>query len=490
MSTEPDISLSQSDSEILCPECDYNLTGVPSDRCPWCGWAIDVDAIVAFSHAHVGRRIGVVVASLVVCFGTLLAAYSLGARGQRLSLFDMIAVAGPMAAAGGHFVLAVLVVLSWSQRWPLRRGEVGTILHWVAWGSIAAGVIGGIPALNYAPTKLVVQNTVVNGPLEFMLSVILFSLPAFMLLLLLMIAFRPRRRAVGETVLPANDTSRGTRAPFSIDFARRFSAEQISQKRVTTPRLSNQMLDLAISQTWDAETAIAREFNRTMFNGKLVRLIRCLEHADSLHVELGPTDYRDFIGTNLHNLAMAWPLGPEFLSNALGVSATIITSDGFLALGRRSERVASHMGCLHPFGGMLEQADQKAEGTCDLFGSVRREACEELGLQPGEIRDITLVGLARDHKLMQPELIFDVQIKLTKSQLIERFDPGLSHGEHERIEVVRDEPDCLLPFLEHTPSVTPIAQAAVLIHGRHLWGREWYEQASYLLYGDVPGNVT
>ena len=61
-------------------------------------------------------------------------------------------------------------------------------------------------------------------------------------------------------------------------------------------------------------------------------------------------------GTNVHNMDFVRGQNPDALANALGTSAVVVTADGYLALGRRSSRVANHPGYLHCFGGMLETA--------------------------------------------------------------------------------------------------------------------------------------
>ncbi|MCH7840915.1 MAG: hypothetical protein IID38_11870, partial [Planctomycetes bacterium] len=130
--------------------------------------------------------------------------------------------------------------------------------------------------------------------------------------------------------------------------------------------------------------------------------------------------------------------------------------------------------------------DRRKDSSFDLFGGIARELSEELGVQPGDITHSVIIGLVRDRRLQQPELLFDVTLKLTRSQLEGLFDPSLSDQEHTGIEFVHDDPDAILPFVESSSPVTPVAEASLLLHGRHTWGAKWYEQTCFLRYGELP----
>jgi hypothetical protein len=51
---------------------------------------------------------------------------------------------------------------------------------------------------------------------------------------------------------------------------------------------------------------------------------------------------------------------------------------------------------------------------------------------------------------------------------------------------VSDDPDAVIPFLSLTAPVAPMAEAALLLHGRRAWGAEWFENTCYLRYGQLP----
>ena len=49
-----------------------------------------------------------------------------------------------------------------------------------------------------------------------------------------------------------------------------------------------------------------------------------------------------------------------------------------------------------------------------------------------------------------------------------------------------DDPESLLAWLDSARPVAPVAEAALLLHGRHTWGDPWYEHACYSRYGAIP----
>jgi len=469
------------DSLLHCPECDYNLTGATGGVCPWCGSRIDVDMLTSAAQGTTSRRVAATVVCLVLGAGSLVSLFSLAWKGlSSFSLRDGLAVISVAAAGMGHLTLAVLTATGRSQ-WPLRRDEARTILRYVGWLSIVLAVIGATRLVRIR----VVQGFAATNVFEFGLAAILFSLPGWTLLIMCMLAFRPDRHRGNRRGRGGPDVET-PRAPFSIDVLGSFCPEQIVQSWSLEPRPTTPAIEAAIARHWEAESAVALERGRRLFDGALVRVQSVKVINGRLSFVFGPTSYREFFGTNLYGASTAMATGEACLANPLGVSATVITRDGFLAYGRRSDRVAFHAGFVHGFGGMLDEQDRGLNKKFDLFGCIVREVCEELGLSSSHISDVRHVGLVRDNTLQQPEMLFDVTVAVDKAYLASRFEPSLSDGEHTKIEFVPDDPEGVATFLDRVDRMAPVAQAALLLHGRRVWRRDWYDRVCFVRFGRVP----
>ncbi|MBI3835457.1 MAG: hypothetical protein HY287_14110 [Planctomycetes bacterium] len=492
-------TLESEQPEFLCPECDYQLLASNQERCPWCGWVIDPDVLLECVRTRRGGgRIGVSIAAIAVGIGSLVGFWSLfsgwgiasgrGAVHTHLSMWDGIAVVGVLGAAFGNLSLAGLAIASRS-RWPMRRGDSAAVLRAIAGASFIAAVAGARPALHFPTEPLISHGVQVNGVMEFLAMAFFFATPAILLLLLCTIAFRSRRARSSRRHFGNTDvkSSMGRPAGFQVECSGRSSREQVKTIWSDARRITNPEIERRIAETWASRMQSARNSQENLYDGALARLIRTSNDDGKLLLELGPTSYRDFVGTNLRFDRAAPPESDNTRSDALGTSAIVATSDGFLALGRRTHRVAFHGGYAHTFGGMVELSDRGQNGI-DVFLAIERELREELGIEPRDLLDLGLIGLVRDREILQPELIFDATTRVTRSQLQHLFASSLeSRQEHSGLEFMPDEPDSVIPFIRRVEPITPVAEAALLLHGLHCWGRDWYEQASYILYEDIPG---
>ena len=269
--------------------------------------------------------------------------------------------------------------------------------------------------------------------------------------------------------------SNQSKAPWRLDWARRYTRDQVAVEMSDVPRSSDPVVERAIDEAWGRELERAKREGTLLYDGRLGRLIQAEATTTGVRFRLGHTSFREFIGTHVAHMEGTAIVGAEHLANPLGISALPITTDGFIVLGRRGFGVRVHGGCLHPFGGMLEAADLRPDGSYDIFGSAARELGEELGLAGDEITELAIVGLIRDRALDQPELVFDASLRLSRSQLEAKFDGDFSDAEHTRIEFVPDDRASFVPFLADADLVTPVALGALLVHGRHRWGTLWFE---------------
>lgn len=269
-----------------------------------------------------------------------------------------------------------------------------------------------------------------------------------------------------------------SRLPFEILAAGRFAPRQVDVRHNPVPRPTTPELDRLIHAEWEIRKREADAQGRLLFNGNLLRYLSHDAGPDHFHLDVGPTCYRDFLGTNLYHRHRVEDFGWNRFANPVGTTATLILPGGMLIFGRRSSQVAWHAGYLHTFGGALEEIDRGDGPVIDAFAAVLRELHEEAGLTAADVEDLTCVGLIRDREIHQPELLFEARIRLSLAELFSRWRTAESAGEHVGLAAVEPHPGAIAPFLENYAPIAPVAAAAIFVHGLHKWGPGWFEETA------------
>lgn len=274
------------------------------------------------------------------------------------------------------------------------------------------------------------------------------------------------------------------RLPFVIDAAGLFPPDQVNVAYDAAERPSTPELDAIIAAEWERQTALAKEHDRMLFNGPLLRYLshRVAQAEDGrparFEMKVGPTNYRDFVGTNLFHHDRLEEFGWERFSNPVGTTATLMTSDGLICYGRRSSKVSYHADHVHTFGGAFEEADRLPDGSIDPFASVAREITEELAIPPEELIDLVCVGLVRDKEIYQPELLFEASLPMTFEEVYERWGTAEGRDEHSSLVALSDTPDGIVPFILSCGLIAPVAIGALFLRGLHQWGEDWFATAA------------
>lgn len=259
---------------------------------------------------------------------------------------------------------------------------------------------------------------------------------------------------------------------FFVDAIGPYSPDQLSVTWSETQRKSAPDIDQLIAEEWERRTAEAEATGTPLWNGPLCRLISYRAVAGRLELAMGPTDYRCFVGTNLHNSRLRYSHGPQLLANPVGMSAVVTSEDTYILLGQRSDQVAFHAHRIHPIAGCLDPA---ADRTPDPFEGIQGELRGELALRPDQIDRLVCLGLVRDKRIVQPELVFDVAIAATADQIRRMHESAPDSDEHTDLIVVRDEPGAVVGFIERqAEALTAVATASLLLHGMVRWGSGWF----------------
>jgi len=263
---------------------------------------------------------------------------------------------------------------------------------------------------------------------------------------------------------------------FFLDVTGTFVWDDVSVTWTDQPRQCNDELGRLIDQAWEVALWQARKAGQSLFDRPLCRLVSYCAHDGRFDMTLGPVSYKEFVGTNQTQAYVRYIHGPEVLADPLGVSAAVVSSDGFLLLGRRSTPVMRYPERIHPIGGTVEPCDDNA--TPDPFASMLFELIEETGVSLDAVEDITLLGLIRDKNTIQPELIFDVKVGVDAATIRQSALTAIDAEEHTELVPVRDHPAAVVTFLQQSFSdLTPVALATLLLHGQRHWGSGWFAAA-------------
>jgi 8-oxo-dGTP pyrophosphatase MutT (NUDIX family) len=306
--------------------------------------------------------------------------------------------------------------------------------------------------------------------------------------------------------------------PFEILAFGVFEPARLRTRYEPVERPSTAALEELIAVEWERQVALAEQSRpkRLLFNGGLLRYVRhevlagmaaggkrgqaprgmpfsvapvapgsepapfchglMAGGGEAFELTVGPTCYRDFVGTNLFNHHRLDEFGWERFANPIGTTATLVSSDGLICYGRRSGRVAYHAGHVHTFGGALEEQDRTADGRVDPFASLRRELREELGLRTDDLTDLCCVGLIRDKEICQPELLFEARLTMTADVLRKRWEVAEAREEHDDLVALPDDADAIVPFIRDCGLIAPVAIGTLFLHGRRAWGEAWFHR--------------
>lgn len=195
--------------------------------------------------------------------------------------------------------------------------------------------------------------------------------------------------------------------------------------------------------------------------------VRKITFSQKPHVTFGETNYKKFIGTNksISNDRFArffteterkilrtkngFELLPEsLLSNDLATATTVITSDNYILLVKRSKEVFVLKDVIHTSiaeGMNLEKDWNDGLDAPDVFKTIVRGAKEELNYdaKPSEI-ELTSFGVYRP--FMQPFVTAKIEVPFTHDVLLSKMDNQKDSFEG-NVFAVRNDLTNIAPFL-------------------------------------------
>jgi len=204
-----------------------------------------------------------------------------------------------------------------------------------------------------------------------------------------------------------------------------------------------------VERAWQAALALAARSGRRLFPGPVLGLASARVAADRLEVALQATDYRAFVATNL---SAEYRATGAPCADALGVSVLIELGSGFL-LHRRGAGCFEEPLAVDTPGGHIEPG-------ATPFEAALSELESELGVVPGDIASIELLGLCRLTETRKPQAVLRARAERSLEEIRSRLE-----GARERFETSELLPVArgALAALGERERLTPACRAAIAL---------------------------
>jgi hypothetical protein len=254
--------------------------------------------------------------------------------------------------------------------------------------------------------------------------------------------------------------------------------------------------DMARRKKEDLKIALAamEQDDRTAFDRSMVHIAgissmyrlndASISDGRNLILIAGMTDFKDYIGTTQHALKdeafreMLMKAGiadfndpNHYFSNPLATCSNIVTLDGKIPIGMRSETVAIYPGVPHIIGGYVKvNGDNKPDFSVkdvDIFENMRKELKQEIGLGEKDIVGVDFLGIVRNRITRGPEALYNVRINITAEELHECWNTK-SRDKYEHRNITYHSKKELPRFLEENrDKMVPSGEATLTIFLEH-----------------------
>ncbi|KAK1931800.1 Nudix hydrolase 9 [Phytophthora citrophthora] len=240
---------------------------------------------------------------------------------------------------------------------------------------------------------------------------------------------------------------RSFEAPLAADQVSVSLSSQFNRREHSDPSIEQQK-----TQNWEQ----LKCQNPKLFNGTKFRLEEITQdhHSEKVKLKWGLTDYASYLGTCCSSLAPQLLEDGErlqhdrfaFLSRKVGVAAVLETSDGHVALIKRSKSVGLYQDLFDTPGGHPEPSNiQLTEDVLkilegkgnelmrtqmedaarqEFFQSIVNEVHEEVNLAPQQQQQPMLLGVVLQTDACTPSFSFHIKTECSAEELKDLYRAG------------------------------------------------------------------
>lgn len=169
-----------------------------------------------------------------------------------------------------------------------------------------------------------------------------------------------------------------------------------------------------IEKTWLEKKQSSDE--HYLYDGTVFSLLDYSYDEHKLYCEIQKTSYKAFIGTNVENIAKI--TDKNSLANAIAACVVPITTDNYILVGKRNDKLAEGGAEWHIVGGTMEGFMQNGvimpENPYDL---IYKELEEEISVGLDDIKTLTCIGFGRSLRNHKPEFLFVSYLTMTANEL-------------------------------------------------------------------------